>query len=465
MSSFPPLQSNLIFYGKCFSDRFFHETSSLHECQKEALRGIVGWFSSKDTEDLTAVVVMPTGSGKTGVICCLPYVIGGAIADGIIHSINIGKPILVIAPGLDILQQLMENLHSSNCFLLKKGLLSEAEMQYYYIVDTVTKTSDLAEPQEIFRCSNIILSNAQKWRKNERGMSNYEELPPDLFSMVIVDEAHHVPASQWEDIVQKFRAYAKVVFFTATPERADMYEITTDHAISTNGYAYQLTRQQAIDRRLIREVRPVYLDTLLELPEIVQPIIERLMYAEQVLAQIKARILQKNMECPLPGNIKHSAIIITKSIKDANAVKRLCVQQGFAEDEVLVMHNKITRGKKGVRDEMLRNIQDGKYAIVIIVKMLLEGFDYPPFSIAGIVTRITSPVKFAHFVGRVQRLVRQPTVEENVVGDIITHEYFDQKEMFERYVCPHIPLEDENESLDGDYEDEDSEDSEEDWSF
>ena len=457
-------------YGKEVKKRCLSEKSSLHECQKEALQSIVDWFSDEDTENITAVVVMPTGTGKTGVICCLPYVIGGAIANGEIPSdkINIRKPILVIAPGLDILHQLEDNLLPSNdCFLRKRGLLRKKDMsEHYYNIVRVTNTSQLSKTGESFQCYDIVLSNAQKWRKVKDGTPNYEDLPDDLFSMVIVDEAHHLPAKQWEDIVKKFREYAKIVFFTATPERADKKEITTDGAISTNGYAYELTREEAIKLRLIREVKPFYLKTQpnitiddltqaakkIKLVKSFMSFIERMKYAEQVLVQIKARIEQKNRECPLPGNTKHSAIIITKNINDANEVEHLCIGHGFSRDQVLVMHTKKIKGNKRMREDMIKKIQDGRCEVVIIVKMLLEGFDYPPFSIAGILTRIHSPVKFAQFVGRIQRLVRQPTVEGNVEGDIITHEYFKQKDLFEEYIRPRIELEKENESIDEDYE-------------
>lgn len=40
----------------------------------------------------------------------------------------------------------------------------------------------------------------------------------------LVDEAHHLPASQWQEIIDKFKKHAKIVFFTATPTRADKTE-------------------------------------------------------------------------------------------------------------------------------------------------------------------------------------------------------------------------------------------------
>ena len=68
----------------------------------------------------------------------------------------------------------------------------------------------------------------------------------------------------------------------------------------------------------------------------------------------------------------------------------------------------------------IEKIQKGVYDIVIVVNMLREGFDYPPFSIAGIVTRIMLITKFSQFVGRIQRVVRHEEEEEDGVSLVIS---------------------------------------------
>ncbi len=86
------------------------------------------------------------------------------------------------------------------------------------------------------------------------------------------------------------------------------------------------------------------------------------------------------------------------------------------------------KSKEEKSDIVIEDIKRHKFQVVV-VGMLLEGFDYPPFSIAGISTKIRSLVKFAQFVGRIQRLVRQPTIEDSQdIGYIITHKYFEQEE-------------------------------------
>ena len=427
-------------YGEMLMPFFLDaEKSPLRECQQEALQHLVQWFQDDCKKDSTAVVVMPTGSGKSDVICCLPFHIGGAISGGELSKgvVNIRQPVLVIAPGIDILNQLEKDLPT---YFVRRGFLEERDANEIYSVYVVTKTSVVNKLAEN-KSDNIILSNSQKWRHQD-GIPAYESLPNDLFSMVIVDEAHHLPAKQWQEIIKKFSDYAKVVFFTATPYRSDGQEITKDRAISNFGYAYELKREDAIDRGWIRDVTFTELEDPLQLGE--PPLPE-----QQVLVKVIKRLEEKNRVSPLPGGIKHAALIIARSIGEAKDVKAICTDTlRFPRDKVALLHSKKFKGGKK-RSDVTDRIKEGRYSIVIVVNMLREGFDYPPFSIAGIVTGIRSQAKFEQFVGRIQRVVGHGGSRERrgTQGDIITHRCFNQRGLFDRYKAPHI-VKEEDELID-----------------
>lgn len=412
-----------------------HESKKLHPQQKQALRNIEQWFGSTDA-NFTAVISMPTGTGKTGVICCLPFAIGGAIAEGIIspNTINLNKPILIIAPGLSILDQLERSL-LRDPFLKKMGLLTEEELVYNYTLYTVRSTADIIE-LELYQQYDVILTNSQKWRRKKK-VPTYEDLPRDLFSMVIVDEAHHLPAPQWQEVIDKFQPYAKVVFFTATPFRSDDRDITADGTLSTGpGFAYKLTREEAIRDRLIREVR---------FPPVLQGGGDPILSTLNVLVAVRECINNKNEDTPLPGKFKHTAIIVARNIEEATKVESLCTFIFRPNQLVLALHSDI-KPKHTIKDK-IDEIKEGKYSVVIIVSMILEGFDFPPFSVAGIVTRIRSRVKFAQFIGRVQRIVREGGVleDDRIRADVITHSMFEQEELIEKYKNPVIDeIEDQN---------------------
>ena len=192
----------------------------------------------------------------------------------------------------------------------------------------------------------------------------------------------------------------------------------------------ELRREDAIDRGWIRDV------TFTALQGPLQPLPPN----QQVLARVIERLEEKNRVSPLPGEHKHAALIIAKSIDEAEDIKAICINTLlFPKRKVALLHSEKFKGGKK-RSDVTDRIKEGRYSIVIVVNMLREGFDYPPFSIAGIVTGIRSQAKFEQFVGRIQRVVRHGGSRERrgIHGDIITHRYFNQRGLYDRYRAPLI---------------------------
>lgn len=444
----PPPPSIVVKYGSRISRRL---KRNLRECQKEALDDLVGWFRSDESRpeltrpkrQSTAVVVMPTGSGKTGVICSLPYWFGEVISNGELHDIDLQRPILVIAPGLDILKQLesdlIESAGTQSCFLVKVNVIKNDQQELRHVLYTVQVTTSTKDVPGLRSCqANIVLTNAQKWRNQETDgpTATWQDLDDDLFSIIIVDEAHHLPAPQWQKIISKFENHAKVIFFTATPYRTDGKLITD--SIKTYGFAHSLNDSVAVNKRIIREIQ--FESNLIRFgvgehryrydPKNVD-VHNRC--TEAVVDKVIERILTKE---PLPDGVPHCAILITANTSDAESVADLCRQR---RPDLIVEHVHSTmRGKE--RRVVMDKIDRKEVRIFVIVKMLLEGFDYPRISVAGIVTRISSLLIFAQFVGRARRVI---CGENNVAADIITHEYFEQEQVYEKFKTEHlIPIDD-----------------------
>ena len=441
---------SLVFYGQYVKDGML-ENGRLYEHQKEALECLAKWFKKgSKTIDKTAVVVMPTGTGKTGVMCCLPYYFGAAVSNKEME-LNLSKPILIIAPNLAILNQLeKKSFDPEDNFLLERGIItqkdcgSDGEKDLRYTTMRVQSSTELKELQ---LRGEIILSNAQQWHeRNEEPV--WKTLPEDYFSVVMVDEAHHLPAKQWQGIVDKFCGYARVCFFTATPTRYDQELITED--IKTCGFAYTLDRETAVARRVIRNITPKYVKFDQGAQHYVAAYLDlRLKYAYQTIDEVVRRLTAKNVEFPLPGDKKHQAMVIARDIDEAKTIANYADNQVCGDNQVCasVIHSKLSKHQ---RKEVIDRLEAGEIDIIVTVQMLLEGFDHPPISIAAIATRIRSNVKFQQFIGRAQRVVRSKTGEvedARIEADMITHEYFEQRELFDHFINPRIPKEFEPEEV------------------
>ena len=211
-----------------------------------------------------------------------------------------------------------------------------------------------------------------------------------------------------------------VVFFTATPFRADGKRVVEEEE---GDLVYRLSLEDARTNRIIRGIRWYQLqsgDT--DLSNIFSIILER----------VKAIQQSKDRETPLPDNIPHMAIAITKNIAYAEQVSYMWDYHWGNHGTAIAYHSDLP---KKTKQAMMEAIQSNRVKLVVVVDMLREGFDYPPISIAVIMTKIVSPVKFAQFIGRAQRIVRgnQGLESQEIFSDVVTHSHFQQEENYQAY--------------------------------
>ena len=131
----------------------------------------------------------------------------------------------------------------------------------------------------------------------------------------------------------------------------------------------------------------------------------------------------------LPGGVQHNmAMAIAKKVDYADRLLELWNVISPNDAAETYYHEKEEKEKK----DIMRRLKNNELRLVIVVQMLLEGFDHPPISIAAITCKISSPVKFAQFVGRAQRIYRGPegTREMNGQADIITHVDYKQRQRY-----------------------------------
>ena len=400
--------------------------------QCEALQCLQDFFADQSQTGRIGLVSMPTGSGKSGIISCLPYFLGKLGLNPPptpdhdpegepLHRFN--KPVLVLAPDLAIASQLDGKLTVSAVptdenFLLARKIVTEVDDDDQQILPQgvkIQETAHLSNPKYL-RHQDIVIANAQKFLRG-----NWEEaLPDDIFKLVIVDEAHHHPAKTWRRIIRKFKHHAMVVFFTATPFRADGKRVVEEEE---GDMVYRLSLEDARTNRIIRGISWLELrsgDT--DLSNIFSNILER----------VKAIQQSKDRENPLPDNIPHMAIAITKNIAYAEQVRYMWDYHWGNHGMAIAYHSDLPKKTKLA---MMEAIQSNQVKLVVVVDMLREGFDYPPISIAAIMTKIVSPVKFAQFIGRAQRIVRghQGLESAEIFSNVVTHSYFQQEENYRAY--------------------------------
>ncbi len=150
------------------------------------------FFSRRDP----AVVVMPTGSGKSVVMMLAAIVLRA-------------ERVLVVTPSRMVREQLA-NHFSSLRVLRSAGALPENEPLPR--VRAIGGRLDSSAKVEALRRQDVVVGTVQALAT--------DRFPPDLFDVVLWDEAHHAPAPSWRALFEAFPS-ARHVLFTATPFRRD----------------------------------------------------------------------------------------------------------------------------------------------------------------------------------------------------------------------------------------------------
>jgi len=181
------------------------------EHQQKALMKLKENFSCTAPAN-PAVISMPTGSGKTAILLLTPYLLDA-------------KKALVIVPSLSLYHQLVDDALGTKddkgvvtTSLKRIGVFPDIPLNEYPSVEEVYSVDKIEERK--FANKDLVIANVGKFHTGSRSKWR-EQLPKDMFDVVIIDEAHHLSSDSWKNIVDHFGCDSKVLFLTATPYRAD----------------------------------------------------------------------------------------------------------------------------------------------------------------------------------------------------------------------------------------------------
>lgn len=326
------------------------QEKGLRKPQISALYTILGHLTS--TPAVPALVVMPTGTGKSDTIFSL--IISGRF-----------PKTLIIVPSDALREQVSENIQTLKN-LRDMGAISQETLSPK-VLKVSSKLDD--EGLELAKLSNVIISTPQALQRlTEEELSSFT----DLCSHLIIDEAHHVAARTWNRIKKCFKN-KPCIQFTATPFREDKEGL--DGKII---YNYPLKEAQSdgyfqeIEFHPIREYQPSLADNAI---------------AEKAVALLKA---------DLADNKDHLMLVRAKSQKRADELFEIYKSQ--KELNPILIHSKTKN-----RATILKSIKAKEHRIIVCVDMLGEGFDLPELKIAAIHDQHCSPAVTLQFIGRMTR--------------------------------------------------------------
>ena len=382
------------------------ENTELRDPQCEAHAATLDHFACSGE---AAILQLPVGCGKSGLIALLPFGLARGRA-------------LVISPNITIRDSLYADLNITdrrNCFWRKRSVLSpETMLAGPHVAVLDGKDANLHDCEK----SHIVLTNIQQLASSaDRWLPNFED---DFFDLILVDEGHHSAAKSWEKVFDRF-PNAKVVNLTATPYRADDKEIT-------GKLVYRYSFKRAMVKGYIKRLQAVYiapseltftyegdtkthsLDEVLQLKEeewFSRGVALSLACNEDIVTASLDRLEQLRQT-----GTRHQIVAVAMQIDHARAIRSLYAERGY---EAETIHSKMAAED---RAEVLRKLKAGLIDVIVQVQMLGEGFDHPQLSVAAIFRPFRTLGPYLQFVGRAMRVVVQndPRHPDNY-GYIVTH--------------------------------------------
>ena len=329
--------------------------------QKDAIRRCLEYLSAPDR---SALVQMPTGSGKTGIIAVL-------------SALESKKaPVAVVSPSRPLVDQLVADIRQN--FWQHIGAENWGPGRLVTVLPS--EAGKLVEQLREDRNGVVLVGTFQAFAQIRREhRAEYDELAK-MLSLVLVDEGHREPSREWGLTIREFGH--PTVLLTATPYRNDLkvFNISRDHVAF-------LSFKDAVDQKLIRDV-----DYSLK-----QASPDAKKFCQEVIAaydQLKAK-----------GQLQHDARVIVRCA-DEDRVRRL--YEAFTEEltgrpeKCRAIHHQF----EDEEDESLTSlpaIRSSDEAFLVHQYKLMEGLDDPRCAMLALYDGFKSDRQFVQQLGRVLR--------------------------------------------------------------
>ncbi len=385
------------------------DRKDVYQHQKEAVLEAKKYFDINPHS--VALVVLPTGCGKTGVAVLSAYILSA-------------NSVLVVTPSLAVTDEIGKNFSDhENSFLVKRGFVQKKNARKY-----LPSTSIIKDAKEIRTSFNndLMVVNAHKVKSKQPGTVLIEDIPKDQYDLVIVDEAHHYPADTWKLLIDHFSG-SKRLFLTATPYyKGKPLTFFPDPSNSPNleyslPICYILEKHDAIEQGMIRRTE------FIEVPA-KEGDSDETIFAE-IAKKIKEYLDKHDQDDPLC--VPHQAMVLTQSTKFKNPAN------GFAEVYNVTNSKSEDHCDVYVSGKKYKSVEDRfnshELRTIVIVGKLIEGYDNSNVSVVAIVRNVHSTVLFTQFLGRAIRKNRHGNGPDPICAAVISHERFKQRKNYELF--------------------------------
>lgn len=357
---------------------------------------------------LPKMIVLPTGVGKSGVICLAPFVL---------EKRKPGR-VLVVCPSVAIREQLTLSFKS---FYAERVAMEEVPKVFE--IDGAWNHKERID-------FDVFIASFHRLGGNNL-LSDY---PRHYFDLVLVDEAHHAEALTYKLLREHFCS-AQFFYFTGTPYRSDHQPLRAE-------LLYSCTMKEALQRddpyikRLCYLPLPVKRLTLKsetsgeertfnsfdEVVENAGEIAGTLRLSLEARSHVIGFAIWKLRRMRKVSGVYHQAILQASDTSEAEFLT--WIWDAHPENQkdsnlkhpdemkfsIATIHSQMPSDKV---QYIIQRLKENKLDAIVHVGMIGEGFDHPQLSLCCIFKRFASMSPVTQLLGRILRRISGAGEEDN----------------------------------------------------
>ena len=333
----------------------------LRPYQEKAINDV---WTAFDHGEKTALIVLPTGCGKT--------ISMAGIAE---EQVKRGKRVLLLAHRNSLLVQGLKAIE--NATGIHVGFEGGKE-----------------HPQKE---DYIVVSSVQTLSREDR----LHKFNPKAFGLIMVDEAHHIPAKSYQTIMGYF-SEAKVLGVTATPKRGDHTDVSDLFGTVCSEY----TLSEAIQDGWLSPIKVKQCPVSIDVSNV------KIQSGDYAISEIGEALLPY-LDAVADAIIEHAdnrkTIIFVPLVATAIGMVEIFRQKGIRADYV--------SGDRKDSDSIMEQYHNGEIDILINSLLLTEGYDEPSIDCVVNLRLTKSEALYTQIIGRGTRLF--PGKENLLVLDFL----------------------------------------------
>lgn len=313
----------------------------LRPYQQKIIEAVRAGFGTPDGD--CQLVVAPTGSGKTVMFSAMAQMMQP-------------QRTLILAHREELVDQAIQKLWKST------GILAGKEKAEFCAT----------------RRDPVVVASVQTMQRR------LGKWPADHFALVVPDEAHHAISDSWQQVLKHFTG-AKVVGFTATPDRGDKKNLGKYfQSVAAEISLFELINQGYLSRISVKSV-PLQID----LGSVRQTAGD---YNESDLGDALAPYLGLIAQAIREEATFRRTLVFVPLIATSKKFVEVCREAGINAEHI--------DGTSEDRKEILARFAAGEFDLLSNAMLLTEGFDDPGIDCVVILRPTRSRALYSQMVGR-----------------------------------------------------------------